>query len=156
MHIHTRKVKGGFWINETLAELTAEARLLFIGLWMVADRRGVIEDRPARIRSLLFPYGADWFEAALDELLQTAFIHRYESGGSKMLLVPTLTIHQTFHQREGEYELPPPPLPLLPPAARKKLKALDAPKPVATNLQTESPEENKAAWDRNMQHLGQR
>ena len=40
-----RNIKPAFFANEFLAELPCEARLLFIGLWTLADRRGRLEDR---------------------------------------------------------------------------------------------------------------
>ena len=35
-----RNIKPGFFRNADLAELTFEARLLFIGLWTLADSEG--------------------------------------------------------------------------------------------------------------------
>ena len=37
-------------------ECSMSARLLFVGLWTIADRNGRLEDRPKRIRAELFPY----------------------------------------------------------------------------------------------------
>ena len=43
-------IKPDFLRDEELAALPLEARLLFAGLWMCADREGRIEDRPQRIK----------------------------------------------------------------------------------------------------------
>jgi len=42
----TRSIKPAFFANEHLAELSAGTRLLFIGLWTIADKNGKLEDRP--------------------------------------------------------------------------------------------------------------
>jgi hypothetical protein len=46
----TRQIKPGFFKNDELAELPIEARLLFAGLWTIADREGRLEDRPKKIK----------------------------------------------------------------------------------------------------------
>ena len=48
----SRNIKPGFFKNEDLLDLPYEYRLLFVGLWTLADREGYLEDRPKRIRML--------------------------------------------------------------------------------------------------------
>ena len=50
-----RNIKPGFFKNELLAEMPPETRLLFMGLWCLADREGRFEDRPKKIKMELFP-----------------------------------------------------------------------------------------------------
>ena len=50
-----RNIKPSFFTNEDLVELSFETRLLFIGLWTLADRAGRLEDRPKRIKMAVFP-----------------------------------------------------------------------------------------------------
>ena len=64
-----RNIKPGFFRNADLAELPIEARLLFIGLWTIADREGRMEDRPKQIKMELFP--ADSLDC--DDLLGPLF-----------------------------------------------------------------------------------
>jgi len=45
----TRSIKPSFFKNEFLAECEPMARLLFVGLWTLADRDGRLELRPRRI-----------------------------------------------------------------------------------------------------------
>jgi hypothetical protein len=45
-----RNIKPAFFKNEQLVELGMSTRLLFIGLWCLADREGRLEDRPKRIK----------------------------------------------------------------------------------------------------------
>ncbi len=42
-----RNIKPGFFDNEILGELPALTRLLFIGLWCLADREGVYRTAPS-------------------------------------------------------------------------------------------------------------
>ena len=44
--MRARNIKPGFFKNDALAELDFAGRLLFIGLWGIADRAGRLEDRP--------------------------------------------------------------------------------------------------------------
>ena len=45
-----RSLKPGFFRNADLVELPMEARLMFAGLWVLADREGRLEDRPKQIK----------------------------------------------------------------------------------------------------------
>jgi len=44
--MRSRNIKPGFFMNELLPEIELLGRLLFIGLWLLADREGRLEDRP--------------------------------------------------------------------------------------------------------------
>ena len=44
-----RNIKPGFFANDLLVDLPFEVRLLFIGLWTIADRAGRLCDRPKKI-----------------------------------------------------------------------------------------------------------
>lgn len=43
-----RNIKPGFFINEDLVELPFSTRLLFAGLWIIADREGRLGERDRR------------------------------------------------------------------------------------------------------------
>ena len=45
-----RNIKPGFFTNDELVELPFATRLLFIGLWTIADREGRMVDRPKKIK----------------------------------------------------------------------------------------------------------
>lgn len=105
-----RGIKPGFFLNEQLADLSPLARLLFIGLWMLADREGRLEDRPRRIRAAVFPYEPDMdMDALLGELLTAAFIERYEVDGQSYLWIPTFARNQNINAHEADSTLPPSP-----------------------------------------------
>lgn len=64
-----RTIYPEFWQNESLARLSPHARLLFVALWQLADRAGLLPDRPAVIHGQVFPFERDLnVEALLCEL----------------------------------------------------------------------------------------
>ena len=102
-----RNIKPSIMDNEELAELDSLARLLFIYLWMLADRDGRLEDRPKRIAAQALPYDrhAD-VGAMLDELHKAGFIVRYEAQGIACIQISAFAKHQTPHVREAASSLP--------------------------------------------------
>lgn len=103
-----RNIKPGFFRNADLVELPVEARLLFVGLWTLADREGRLEDRPKQIKMEIFP--ADCFDcdALLTSLAGTGMIERYEVGGKRYLHVVNFTKHQNPHRDEKASTIPAP------------------------------------------------
>lgn len=104
--MRARNIKPGFWKNEDLVDLAFEHRLLFIGLWMLADREGRLEDRPKRIKMELFPCDDVNIEAGLQELCAMGLLERYESQGVKVVLITKFAEHQSPHHSEKRSELP--------------------------------------------------
>lgn len=101
-----RNIKPGFFKNEVLAELGAFDRLLFIGLWCLADREGRIEDRPKRIKMELFPCDDYQVEHGLQALQQAGFIERYTCAEIAVIEVVNFAKHQSPHGTEKDSELP--------------------------------------------------
>lgn len=102
-----RNIKPSIMDNEDLAELPALHRLLFIYLWMLADREGRLEDRPKRIAAKALPYDRDAdVEEILTGLQRFGFIDRYQADGKAVIQVVAFAKHQSPHVRESESELP--------------------------------------------------
>lgn len=103
----SRNIKPSVMDNEELAELPALTRLLFIFLWMLADREGRLEDRPKRIaaQALAYDRSAD-VGAMLDDLHKAGFITRYVAHGIACIQINQFAKHQTPHIREAESTLP--------------------------------------------------
>lgn len=101
-----RNIKPGVFKNEILVELPVFTRLLFIGLWTLADREGRLEDRPKRIKLELFPYDSDDINAALSSLSDGGFIKRYEAAGIKVISIENFLKHQNPHGTEKDSNLP--------------------------------------------------
>lgn len=104
----SRNIKPGFFRNEELVELAFEVRLLFIGLWTLADRAGRLEDRPKRIKMAIFPADEIDIEAGLSALAGAGFITRYVKAGCAYIAIPTWGKHQNPHHREPESQIPAP------------------------------------------------
>ncbi len=103
-----RNIKPGLYKNEDLAECSVWARLIFPGLWMLADREGRLEDRPKRIKGELLPFDSQDVEPLLEELDRHKFILRYEVAGVRYLKVVKFLKHQTPHYSEKASIIPPP------------------------------------------------
>ena len=101
-----RNIKPGFFRNADLAELPIEARLLFIGLWTIADREGRMEDRPKQIKMELFPADSLDCDALLDQLAAIGVIERYSCGGKRYLHVVNFCKHQNPHKDEKASTIP--------------------------------------------------
>jgi hypothetical protein len=103
-----RNIKPAIMDNEELAELPMSARLLFIYLWMLADRDGRLEDRPKRIAAQALPYDRDVdVDQALDDLQAFGFIVRYSVDGLRCIQVINFEKHQHPHVKEKGSDLPP-------------------------------------------------
>jgi hypothetical protein len=103
-----RNIKPGFFHNEDLVEVPFETRLLFIGLWTLADRRGRLEDRPKRIKMELFPVDDVDIDTSLNQLQDHGFILRYCVGDGRYIQVLAFNKHQNPHKTERESTIPAP------------------------------------------------
>jgi hypothetical protein len=104
-----RSLKIGFFQNEALCELSMSHRLLYAGLWVIADRNGRLEDRPKRIKVQLFPYDSVDVDQGLDDLAAAGFIVRYTASGRECISIPKFAEHQRPHPKEPSANLPAPP-----------------------------------------------
>jgi len=110
--MRARNIKPGFFKSEGLASCSHAARLLFIGLWCMADREGRLEDRPARIKAEIFPYDNVNIEKLLLEITNKkdcdgtpSFIVRYGQQKKYIQILHFLS-HQNPHCKEKESEIP--------------------------------------------------
>ena len=107
----TRLLHPGFFSNELLTELPFAGRLLFAGLWTIADREGRLEDRPRRIRAELFPYdpvSAEEVDEMLTALQARGFVQRYEVNGERFIHITGFEKNQNPHSREQASRIPAP------------------------------------------------
>ncbi|MDH2480101.1 hypothetical protein QDR25_03400 [Acinetobacter baumannii] len=102
----SRNIKPSFFMNEDIIELPYEARLLFIGLWTLADREGRLENRPKKIKMSLFP--ADDINVAeqLENISKFGFIELYNADGIDVIHIVNFVKHQNPHGLEKDSELP--------------------------------------------------
>lgn len=108
--MRARSLKPGFFKNETLAQHRPLVRLLFEGLWCMADRDGRLEDRPDRIKVEVLPYDACRIDAMLDDLTTglDPFIVRYVVGGRNYIQILNFARHQHPHLKELPSTIPAP------------------------------------------------
>jgi hypothetical protein len=101
-----RALKPGFFLNERLADLSPWHRLLFAGLWTVADRDGRLEDRPRKIKAQIFPYDDVDVEPMLADLARAHFIVRYRIEDLCLIAIPSWRAHQFPRPDEKPSVLP--------------------------------------------------
>jgi hypothetical protein len=107
--MRARNIKPGFFKNDSLASCSAESRILFIGLWCYADKRGKFEWRPMRIRGEIFPYDHNIdIENILNELIKIELIIKYTVNGIDYGIIPNFELHQKPHPHETESVFPSP------------------------------------------------
>ena len=97
-----RTVKPDFFKDEHLADQKPLNRILFAGLWCLADCEGRLEDRPRYIKVEVLPYDTADVGKMLDELADGGFIRRYESGDRKYIQVVNFLKHQRITGKEAE------------------------------------------------------
>ncbi len=104
----SRNIKPGFFINEDLAELSFEYRLLFIGLWTLADKEGRLENRPKRIKMSIFPADDVNVTEGLALLNRYGFVILYERNGCNYVQISNWHKHQSPHHTEKQSLIPAP------------------------------------------------
>ncbi|MCX5973286.1 MAG: hypothetical protein NTU59_01155, partial [Coprothermobacterota bacterium] len=114
--MRARNLKPGFFRNEYLSSLDPLVRLLFAGLWCLADREGRLEDRPGKIKIAVLPSDDCDVEQMLGDLARPQgpdgerFIRRYTVGGKRCIQVLNFVRHQNPHIKEAASLLPAPPV----------------------------------------------
>lgn len=76
-----RSVHPGFFTDEDLVSVSCWARLLFIGLGVEADDKGVFEWKPITLKMKVFPADAVDIDTLLTELVSVDAVASYELGG---------------------------------------------------------------------------
>jgi hypothetical protein len=110
-----RYLKPEFFLDEDLSFVTVEARLTFGGLWCHADREGRLEDRPAYLKTQIWPYQDVDMDSLLAELArpkttdpEETFILRYSINKKKYIQIVNFLEHQKPHHTERRSVIPPP------------------------------------------------
>lgn len=101
-----RNIKPGFFTNDDLAECDPYARILFVGLWTIADREGRLDDKPRKIKAMVLPYDEVDCDKLLAQLHGKNFITRYSVDGNDFIQVNNWKKHQNPHVKEAASEIP--------------------------------------------------
>lgn len=106
--MRARNLKPGFFKNDLLAECSPLARLLFAGLWCLADREGRLEYRPKKIKAEILPYDDCNVAELIEQLKLKGFVVVYQHEEQIYLEIPAFTRHQNCHIKEPESTIPAP------------------------------------------------
>jgi hypothetical protein len=108
-----RSLKPEYWADEEIAELPRDARLLYVGLWNLADEHARLRGDARYVKGQLFPYDDDLDSTAVDGLLKlladAGKVVRYVVGGRSYAFLPTLSKHQRLEPDRVPSRLPGPP-----------------------------------------------
>lgn len=107
-----RSVKPEYWADEDMAALVRDARLLYIGLWNIADEHGRLRGDPRWIKGQLFAYDDDLdaheVDVLLDSLAKAGKLVRYRVDGRRYAFLPKLATHQRLEPEKVPSKLPDP------------------------------------------------
>ena len=106
--MRSRNIKPGFFKNDALGECEPLARILFAGLWCLADRKGRVEHRSKKIKAELLPYDHCDIDDLLRQLAKKGFILPYNVDGQNYLEIVNFLKHQTPHIKEQASTIPAP------------------------------------------------
>lgn len=107
MKLRNRQLHPEFFQDEKIASLKPYSRLLFTGLWCIADREGRLYDIPMVIHGLIFPFEPKFkIEIMLSELATSKFIVRYRLEDRCFIWIPKFTIYQKVHPNEAQSVIP--------------------------------------------------
>lgn len=95
-----RNIKPSFFDNDELSENDPLGRLLFIGLWTLADYQGNLEWRSKRIKKQLLAYDECDIDTLAINLDKSGFIRFYSDGENLFVNILNFTKHQNPHKNE--------------------------------------------------------
>jgi hypothetical protein len=100
-----RTIKPEFFTSSDVCALSPLARLLFIGLWGVADREGRFKWRPADFKLQILPADKCEIDDLCAEIVGQGLVTLY---GDNLAFIPTFADHQSVNPRETPSKLPHP------------------------------------------------
>jgi hypothetical protein len=97
-----RTIKPDFWTDPKIGKLKRDERLLFIGLWNLADDQGVVKSSSAYIKGQLFTYDEElrittvdlWLTSLVKALMIVPFNHNEEG----YYVIRTFKDHQLINR----------------------------------------------------------
>lgn len=97
-----RNIKPSFFTNEQLADNDPLGRLLFIGLWTLADYNGNLECKPRTIKVQVLPWDDCDIKQLMINLDKSGLIRFYSDSEKLYINIPNFTKHQSPHKNERE------------------------------------------------------
>ena len=106
---HNRTLKHEFFTDLRVGKLQFGDRLLFAGLWTLADRDGRLKEQPGEFLRKLMPYNPDYdISDALVRLHDANLITRYQIHGEFHIQIRNWLKHQNPHHTEVSRNIPAP------------------------------------------------
>lgn len=97
-----RTIKPEFWTDEKVGTLKRDERLLFIGLWNIADDQGVVKANPSYIKGQLFSYDEDLRSTSvntwLTSLINARMLIPFQFNGEGYFIIRTFEDHQLINR----------------------------------------------------------
>ena len=95
-----RNIKHSFFCNDELAEIEPLGRLLFIGMWTIADYKGDFEWREKRVKASILPYDNCDIKKLAINLDKSGFIRFFSDGEKIYVRIVNFAKHQNPHKNE--------------------------------------------------------
>ena len=93
-----RSIKPEFWIDEKVARLSRDSRLLFLATLSMADDYGNLRGNPAMLKARSFAYDDDLTVVKVaklrDELMEAGFLLSYVANGENLIHIMGWAKHQ--------------------------------------------------------------
>lgn len=140
-------VKPDFFDSETLGDCSIQARLLFIGLWVMGDDYGNVPLHLKKLQKQIFPYdeiSQEEFSNMLSELERVGCVKCWEGNGERYVNIPNFEVYQTI-KKPSKSRTPNPPRKVVE-AARTSLLSKEYPTStplVPHQYHTSDPKERK-------------
>jgi hypothetical protein len=110
MTVLYRSISRDFFSNAYIAELSPLARLLYIAIWLEADREGRLVWHPKTLRLRYLPLDACDIDSLADELVSGGFVVPYVASGEQLAFIADFARLQVINNKERASQLPPPDL----------------------------------------------
>ena len=95
-----RNIKPSFFTNEQVADNCPLGRLLFIGLWTLADYKGDLEWKEKTIKIQILPWDNCDLKNIAINLDKSGLIRFYSDGEKIYINIPNFVKHQNPHKNE--------------------------------------------------------
>lgn len=95
-----RNIKPSFFTSEQIADQEPLGRLLFQGMWMLADYKGDLEWKERTIKVQILPFDDCSVKALAMNLDKSGLIQFYSDGDRVLVHIPNFTKHQNPHPNE--------------------------------------------------------
>jgi hypothetical protein len=102
-----RYLKPDFFVDPDLIELSFAHRLVFAGLWGLADKAGRLTYEPKKLKIQIMPCDKIDMVGILADLSKKPFLHIYEVQGHAYIQIINWEKHQSPHHTEKESLIPP-------------------------------------------------